>query len=519
MNFGIVLYIQSFLVITIGLFQIFPLIFAIYYYKIEYNVAINSLNTINSFIYSIIITIAMGIIINLAMKKYRKTEVKIRESFAVVTFGWVFAAFFASLPFLIHAYFLNYPSTGSINTFTDAYFEMMSGFTTTGSTILTDIEVLPKGLLFWRSLSHWLGGMGIILLTVAILPALGVGGMQLYQAEVPGPITDKIAPRISQTAKILWGVYLLFTVIETILLMLGGMDFFDSLCHTFGTIATGGFSTKNLSVGHYNSTYINLVITVFMFLAGTSFTLHYRFLKGNLSAYTKDSEFKFYFSVILLSTIIIMLDTYQKSNEYSVIKSVESVLFQVVSIITTTGYGIGLDSATNANSAQNISIFQFGIWSTFSQSIMILLMILGGSAGSTGGGVKNIRVLLAIKFMFNEIIKFIYPRHVKLIRVGQNVIKQSILLSTLGFLIIHIIITMLATVVMNFLENDFIISFTSVIATLNNIGPGLGKIGPTGNFSEISSVGKWVLSFCMLLGRLELYSVIIIFFPIAWKKN
>lgn len=513
------------MIILTGIFQIFPLLFAVYYHFID----ADDVNTIHAFIYSIIFAFFSGGILYIITKKFKKVEVKIRESFAIVTFGWIIAALFASIPFMIQAYLNDYPTLdpisnpfslhgypffNSINSFTDAYFEMMSGFTTTGSSIIIDIESIPKGLLFWRSLTHWLGGMGIILLAVAILPALGVGGMQLYQAEVPGPISSKITPRVSQTAKILWGVYLLFTAVETILLMFGGMDFFDSLCHTFGSLATGGFSTKNLSISYYQSSYIDYVIIVFMFLSGANFTLHYQFLRKQYNVYFKDREFLFYSSIILFSTLIILLDNTFLHNvdgfNGGIADSIRLTLFQVISITTTTGYGVGLNDE---------SLFHFALWSTASQFLMIMLMIAGGSAGSTGGGVKSLRVYLSLKFIYNEIIKFIYPRHIKLIRIGKDVIPDSIILSTIGFIMIHITVAGFSTLIMNFFEKDLITSFSSVMATLNNVGPGLGKVGPDSNFANISTAGKWILTFCMLLGRLELYSVIILLFPVAWRKT
>ncbi|HEO64236.1 MAG TPA: TrkH family potassium uptake protein [Spirochaetes bacterium] len=503
MQFSIVLHIQSVLIVFIGLFQVFPLAFALYHKE----------NDAIPFLLSMGFTLLIGSVLWLITRRYRRIEVKVRESFAIVTFGWITAALFASIPFLIHSWWIGHlggSEIGSINNFTDAYFEMMSGFSTTGSSILTDIEAIPKGLLFWRSLSHWFGGMGIILLAIAILPALGVGGMQLYQAEVPGPISDKIAPRISQTAQILWGVYLLFTGLETLLLVFGGMDLFDALCHSFGTVATGGFSTKNLSIGYYNSAYIDTIIMIFMFLAGSSFSLHYRFLRGQRNAHIKNKEFLFYTAVILTGTVLIIADTLFKEFDGDLLHSIHYVLFQVISIGTTTGYGVGLDSKH----------FHFGAWSTFSQFFLIILMVTGGSAGSTAGGVKTLRIYLALKFVYNEIIKFIYPRHIKLLRIGKDVIPDSILLSTLGFLMIHLFVVGLATLIMNFFENNLVTSFTAVISALNNIGPGLGDlVGPTGNFSAITTEGKWLLTFCMLLGRLELYSVIILFVPVAWTKD
>ncbi len=500
MNLGIVIHILSFLILFIGIFQVFPLAFAVYYEGSD----------ISAFVYSISIALVTSLTVYSLTRRFRQYEVKIRESFAIVTFGWILAAFFACIPFLIHSYLLNYPDSGSINTFTDAYFEMMSGFTTTGSSILTDIETVPKGLLFWRSLSHWLGGMGIILLAIAILPALGVGGMQLYQAEVPGPVSEKITPRVSQTAKILWGVYLVFTVIETILLMFGGMDLFDALCHTFGTVATGGFSTKNLSVGYFDSAYVDYVIIIFMYLAGVNFSLHYRALTGKYLFYFKDKEFLFFSSVIVISTIVLIMGTFGANYNGSIKDSIRFVLFQVVSVITTTGYGVGINEG---------SLFHFGVWPTFCQFLIIMLMIHGGCAGSTGGGVKSVRVYLMGKFVYNQIVKILYPRHIKLVRMAKEVIPDSILLSTLGFIMIHILIASIATLIINYLqEGDLITAFSSIMATLNNIGPGLGSVGPPNNYAHFSVAGKWLLSFCMLLGRLELYSVIILLAPAIWKK-
>lgn len=508
MHFITVIHIMSILITIIGIFQLIPLSIAIYYEG----------NDIKAFGYSSIINICTGMLLFFNSKDYRKTDIKVRESFAIVTLSWITATLFATLPFMIHSYQLGFPAEGAISSFTDACFEMMSGFTTTGSSILTNIEALPKGLLFWRSLTHWLGGMGIILLAVAILPALGVGGMQLFQAEVPGPTSDKIAPRISQTAKLLWGIYLLFTILQTALLTFGPMDLFDAVCHSFGTVATAGFSTKNLSVGHYESSYVNTVIIVFMFLSGASFTLHYQFLMGRFKAHLRDKEFQFYCTVILISLVLILLDTYFINHLHiddipifpDFILAFEFVLFQVLAILTTTGFSIGIDPG---------STYHYGAWASSSQFIIVMLMMSGGSVGSTSGGIKTLRIYLAIKFAYNELEKFIQPRHIKLLRKGKDVIPDKIIFSTLGFLMIHFFFAGTATLLMNFFEGDLLKSFFSVLAALNNIGPGLGEVGPDGNFANISTAGKWLLTFCMLLGRLELFSVLVLFMPITWKKN
>ncbi len=481
MKIKTILYIESFLLIFLSLIMVCPLVVSLIYGE----------NDFFPLLYSIIISAVIGVILNLLFKKYKSQKLASREGFVVVSFGWIFASLIACLPFIIH---------GSIPDFTDAFFEVLSGFTTTGSTILTDIEVLPHGLLFWRSMTHWLGGMGIILLTLAILPLLGVGGMQLYKAEVPGPVSEKITPRITQTAKVLWGVYLLMTIVETVLLMFGGMDLFDALCHTFGTLATGGFSTKNASIGHYNA-YSQYVITIFMFLAGVNFTLHYRLLLGNYKSHIKDTEFKFYFGVIIVAIILIFINTWGTVYD-NVEEAFRYISFQVVAIVTTTGYGT----------------FDFEQWNLFCQFLLVILMFIGGCAGSTGGGMKNLRIMLVLKYMYYEILKFIKPNQINLIKINNKVVPDKVMTSVIGFVIIYILIFAMGTLLMTLLGEDMVTSFSSIAATLNNIGPGLAKVGPTKNYAEISTAGKWVLNFCMLAGRLEIFSVIVLLVPATWKK-
>jgi trk system potassium uptake protein TrkH len=419
-------------------------------------------------------------------------ELRLREGFALVTLTWLAFALFGSLPFFISGY---------IPAFTDAFFETMSGFTTTGASILTNIESLPHGLLFWRSFTHWLGGMGIILLSLAILPLLGVGGMQLYKAEVPGPEHDKLRPRIKDTAKILWEVYILISVIEMILLYMAGMEAFDAICHTFGTMATGGFSTKNASIGYYNSAIIDYIVIVFMIIAGINFSLHYKALRGRMSSYQKDPETRFFFLLLGGGTVIIVADLFLSHN-YSLFEGLQKGLFQTVSIITTTGYGTD----------------DYEKWSSSGQIVLFLFMFLGGCAGSTGGAMKIMRSLVMVKFAFNEIKRLIHPNAVLPVRIGERTIPNDIVANITGFFLIYIGIFVAGVVFMTLLGLDFLSSLGAVAATIGNIGPGLGSVGPTGNYAQIPMVGKWILSFLMLVGRLEIYPVIIFLTPTFWKE-
>ncbi len=461
--------------------MLLPLPFSFYYGDTDYY----------ALIYSSLICFLLGGIGYYFLPKI-KQDIRSKEGFAIVTFGWIIFALFGSFPFLF---------SGSCSTLTDAFFETMSGFTTTGATIFTDIEIIPHGILFWRSLTHWLGGMGIIVLSIAILPFLGVGGMQMFKAEVPGPVVDKLSPRITETAKILWGVYLLLTVAETTLLMLGGMDLFDSLCHSFGTMATGGFSTKNASVGAYNSVYIDYVIVFFMITAGMNFSLHFRMLKGSFKEIARSSEFLFYISIIAVITFLIGYEDfiYQFHNLGD---SIRYALFQVVSIMTTTGFGTA----------------DYEKWSVSTNFLLFALMFIGGCAGSTGGGIKVIRIIILFKFIYNELIRLIHPQAVIIVKFGNIAVDRQVLINIAGFFMIYVFITAISTIVISFFNVDFITSLGAVAATINNIGPGFGLVGPTKNYSALPEAVKWILSFLMMLGRLEVYTVIILFSPAFWRK-
>lgn len=436
------------------------------------------------------ITAASGLI--MARSTSLTRDLRVREGFAIVTFGWLLASAFGALPFVF---------SGAVPSYTDAFFETISGFTTTGATILTDIEAVPRGILFWRSFTHWLGGMGIILLSLAILPFLGVGGMQLFKAEVPGPVADKLTPRVTQTAKILWGVYILLSVAETVLLMIGGLSLFDALCQTFGTMATGGFSTKNASIAAFPSPFVQWVIIVFMFLAGANFALHYRFVFRGLKIYRNDREFLVYLTIIGLASALIYVANLGVWREYGE-PAIRDTVFQVVSIQTTTGF-------ITADYEQ---------WPMFSQLVLFLLMFVGGSAGSTGGGIKVLRIYLLLKFVLAEFSRLLHPHAIIPVRVRQQTIPRDVVMNVLGFFVLYMLIFAAGTLLIAAMGYDVATSFGAVAATLGNVGPGLGEVGAIDNYAHFPPVGKWMLSFFMLLGRLELYTVLILFVPAYWRR-
>jgi trk system potassium uptake protein TrkH len=480
-NIRIIIRILSFLLLIEGIFMWFSLPFSFYY---------KSGDAWPIFISGLITSGAGGIVLLLLGKK-RNDRMGKREGYIIVSLAWVVISLYGTLPFLI---------SGQITSFTDAFFEVISGFTTTGASILTDIEAMSKGLLFWRSMTHWIGGMGIIVLSLAILPFLGIGGMQLFAAEVPGPTPDKLHPRITGTAKRLWSIYVLFTVLETILLMFGGMDLFDALCHSFGTMATGGFSTQNASVALY-SPYIQYVIIVFMFLAGVNFTLHYFLLHGRIKKFLQNEEFKFYATVVILFTVVITAIILFNDGGAAE-KVFRDSLFQVISIVTTTGF-VSAD---------------YLAWPALAWFLIFVLMFSGGSAGSTGGGIKSIRHLLLFKASAAELKKLIHPKAFITVRYNGNSVKKDYIFNILAFFLFYVIIFGVGTVVMSAIGLDFETAIGATIASLGNIGPGIGHVGPVDNYAAIPDIGKWVLSFLMLLGRLELFTVLVFLSPGFWKK-
>ncbi|MEM9831991.1 MAG: TrkH family potassium uptake protein [Bacteroidota bacterium] len=438
------------------------------------------------------ITLVVGGATWLITRDQRDKELRRRDGYLVVTLSWVLISFFGSLPYVL---------SSAIPTYPDAFFEAMSGFTTTGATILTDIEVVPKGILFWRSLTQWIGGMGIIVLAVAILPILGIGGMQLFQSEAPGITPDKLKPRIRDTAKRLWIIYLSLTLIETILLWIGGMSFYDSINHGLTTMATGGFSPKNASIAHYDSAYIQYVMTIFMFLAGTSFTLTYFMLKGNFRKAWQNEEFRNYLwftvIVIVVTTVGIFISTENNAEE-----SFRYAAFQVISVISTTGY-ITADYTS---------------WMPLLTVVFFLLMFTGGSAGSTSGGMKIVRHTILLKNSLLEMKRQIHPSAVIPVRYNGNAVTQDIAFNVLAFFIIYITIFALGSAIMSLSGVDFMTAVGAVATSLGNIGPGIGTVGPVDNFAHLTPFAKWLLSFLMMLGRLELFTVLILFTPYYWSR-
>jgi trk system potassium uptake protein len=442
-------------------------------------------------ILSSVITFVSGLVLFLVNKRVDYQVINKRDGFVIVSSTWVVISLFGTLPFLL---------SGSIDNFTDAFFETMSGFTTTGATILTDIEAVSKGILYWRSVTQWIGGMGIIVLSLAIMPILGIGGMQLFVAEVPGPTKDKLHPRITQTAKLLWGIYVLLTVVQAALLFVGGMSIFESVCHAFTTMATGGFSTRNASIAAF-SPYTQYVTTFFMFLAGTSFVLHYYALHFQFRKVWGSEEFRAYFKIIAIATIFITLSLILTSDApfYTAFRD---ALFQTVSIVTTTGF-ITAD---------------YLVWQPFLWFLIFLLMFTGGCAGSTGGGIKIVRQLLLFKNSRLEMRRLIHPKAFVPVRLNGKSVQENIIYNVLAFFIIYILIFVFSSLFMSLLGLDFETSIGSVAASLGNIGPGLGKVGPADNYSFIPDAGKWLLAFLMLLGRLELFTVLVLFTATFWKR-
>ncbi len=480
-NIKVVLKVISFLLILDGLGMLLGIPFSLYYGDNDWNALLFTGTGI----------IAVGIVLFLLTHE-DKFEVKKRESFIIVGIGWIVMSLFGALPFVVH---------GSIPSYTDAFFETMSGFTTTGASILNDIEAMPHGLLFWRSLTQWFGGMGIIVLSLAILPILGIGGMQLFVAEVPGPTKDKIHPRVRETAKRLWGIYAALTLAETLLLMLGGMTFFDAINHSFTTMATGGYSTKQASIAYFTSPFIQYVIIVFMFLAGMNFTLHYFWIHGKFGRLKRDDELKFYALVIFGVSLVIAIDLFSQHHG-GLEKSFRDSLFQTVSTVTTTGYVTS----------------DYESWGPFYQILFFILLFAGGCAGSTGGGIKMVRHRILMKNSALELKRLLHPRAVLLVRFNGHIVSYEIMSNIIAFAFWYVAIFLFGTLVMSLLGLDFASSIGAVATSLGNVGPGIGTVGPSFNFSHVSIAGKWVLSALMLVGRLELFTILIIFSRSFWKK-
>ncbi len=452
-----------------------------------------------------LLTLALG---GFAMfyTRFHTKEMNKREGYIVVAFGWVIMTLSGTLPYLF---------TESIPSFANAFFETMSGYTTTGATILNDIEAIPKGVLFWRSLTHWIGGMGIIVLAIAILPLLGIGGMQLFAAEAPGPSTDKLHPRITDTAKRLWLIYFGYTAAETILLKLAGMSFFDAVNHSMATLSTGGFSTKNASLAYWNGQpLIQYIVILFMFLAGANFVLSYFAFKGKVQKIIKDEEFKLYFKFIIIFSLITAAEIYFRADislssvDHPMIygeaeSAIRHGLFQVLSVITTTGF-ISAD---------------YTMWTPFLIVFFFGLMFLGGSAGSTSGGVKVVRHLIMIKNGFLEFKRTLHPNAVVPVRYNSKAISGDIVFNILAFFILYMLSFIVGALVFSMFEIDFQSAVGLSASSLGNIGPALGLFGPVNNYSALPPLAQWWASFLMLIGRLELFTVLILFTPFFWRNR
>jgi len=515
---------------------------------------------------SFAVTAAGSLVLGAVLWKLFKPddELRVREGFAIVGLAWFVLSLVGALPWVM---------SGVLAEYTDAFFEVMSGFTTTGATILSgsdtpEIEAVPNALLFWRSLTHWLGGMGIIVLTIAVLPLLGVGGMQLFKAEVPGPSADKLTPRVTETAKRLWAIYVLLTVIQVVLL-LPAMTFFDAVNHAMATLATGGFSTENGSVGQYDSAYIDWVITVFMVLAGMNFALHYQLFHRNIKGVFQNEELKVYLAIIASATVLLTLVLWSPTGDIlpapvtldgevvteevvqqrvedgavgdesatrdpqraggeaigggaqledqlasreergrtvirydSFLDALRYGAFQAASIITTTGFGTA----------------DYEVWPPFALGILFALFFVGGMAGSTGGGVKVVRVLLILKNSFREFRQLVHPRAILPLRLDHQVVSDSIMRNVLSFIVLYVGLIGAGTLVMGFMGLDLWSAFSATFSCVGNVGPAFGAMGPTENYTHVPAAGKWVLSILMMAGRLEIFTVLLLFTPAFWKR-
>ena len=435
----------------------------------------------------------IGFILYYNTKDNENKELKRRDGYLIVIISWIAMSLFGMLPYIF---------TDQISNVPDAFFETVSGYTTTGASILNDIEILDHGILYWRSLTQWIGGMGIIVLAVAILPFLGIGGMQLFVAEAPGVSVDKLQPRIKETAMRLWQIYISFTVVLFFILWAEGMNSFEAVNHAMTTFATGGFSTKNASIGYFESPLIQYTIILFMFISATNFTLTYFAIKLDFKKVFQNEEFRIYSSFIIFLTAIVFITLYLIDSSYAE-ETFRSALFSVVSIITTTGF----------------TTVDFTGWTEFITILFFILMFFGASAGSTSGGIKIVRHVVLLKNSYIELKKQLHQQGVFILRFNNSKVPQSVVTNILAFMMLYVVIFSIGSVIMTLMGVDFITAIGSVAATLGNIGPGIGDVGPASNFSSIPDAGKYFLSLLMLIGRLELLTFLLILTPAFWKFN
>ena len=448
-------------------------------------------NESQSFISAFSLTLLSGFILWLPFRNTSK-DFRIREGVLVVVSFWFVLSLFATIPFIL--------SSALNMSFSDAFFESMSGLTTTGATVIQGLDELPKAILYYRQQLQWLGGMGIIVLAVAILPMLGVGGMELYHAESSGISKERLTPKLTQTAKALWKIYISFTILCAIAYFAAGMDWFDAIGHSFSTVAIGGFSTHDASIGYFDSVEIELVAIIFMLLAGINFSLHFlAFSKRNFLTYWKDSEFKAYLFLLSVTALVIIVELYEKSYYESIADSIRYGLFQTVSIATTTGF-----ASTN-----------FSLWPVMLPVLLIFTSFVGASAGSTGGGIKTVRMLLMFKLAIKEIKKFIHPSAYINIKLNKRRVAEQTLVSVWGFFSLYVMAFLVIMIALMFTGLDQVSSFSATAASMNNLGPGLGEVAS--NYASISDTAKWILSFSMLLGRLEILTLMVLLHKAFWR--
>lgn len=483
MNIRCVLFLLSRLHLLISAFLLIPALVSWYYHETT---------IVYHFLFTAGLVWATGMGLGMFCRREQDTALGVREGFLLVTLVWTTMSLLGAIPFYLSGHF---PS------FIDAFFETVSGFTTTGASVLADVESLPRGVLFWRDFTQWLGGMGIIVLAIAVLPQLSVGGMQLIKNEMPGPTFEQLKPRIKKTAMSLWKVYLLLSLLQVLLLYCFGMPLFEGFCHMFGTMATGGFSVRNLSIGAYETPAIQMVVAFFMFAAGMNFVLHYALIKGNLKKLFQDGEWRFYVAVVLISVGAIAMDLMIQSGK-AIGDSLRLAIFQVISIVTTTGF------VTD----------NFDAWPHLSKGILFLLMFVGGCAGSTGGGLKQLRLLLLFKRAYQAIVQHVFPRAVVTIKYNKRAVPEAILQGITSFFVIYLVIFAFVTLILLAFNIDFVSATSAVVACLSNVGPGFGQVGAIQNYAFMPGIIKLVLCACMILGRLEIFTVLVLFFPMTWRK-
>lgn len=426
------------------------------------------------------------------LTRSRTAQMLPRDGFAIVTGSWVLASAIGAVPFVLaHA----------LPSYTDAFFETMSGFTTTGASVIANVEALPRAILFWRSLTHWLGGMGIIVLAVAVFPMIGIRAYQLVKAEAPGPSLERITPRIAHTAKILWLIYVGLSALEAILLMIAGLSPFDAVTQTFGTMATGGFSTRNASIGAFNSPAVEIIITIFMVSAGANFVLYYHALVGRFTAIKVDTEFKSYIGIFVVASAIGALSLGLQAGQPAG-EAIRSSAFQVASILTTTGF-----ATTN-----------FDAWPSIAKIVLLLLMFVGGCAGSTAGGIKVVRIVTMLKQAVNEMRYEVHPRAVFSLSLNGVPLRKNTVFGIVSFFFLYMLLALVTTAVVSFAGVSVQGAFTTALVTLGNIGPGFAEVGPTNTYMFYPPAIKWFLSFIMMVGRLEVYTVLILLLPRMYRR-